>query len=248
MSFYNVQQARMQRLMAWMQRYIDNRTLPALVLYALLAISMSMNVLMFLSIFSAHFIPYLILTTTVSLLCWLAIVWLCWPKRSENLLMRFGRFCYRKDGELRPKPLSKRREIWLSLLIGIGPFILGGGLYLTAHWYHRSFGEIPPLLIQPISALFVVPYCIALARIKNQADISWINIFALLYTAYGILTLAGGVSLSCTDRWLSLFLNGSLPLLTCILLSLLIGHAINRVALRRIRRLSNTMLTEGGEM
>lgn len=252
MTFFDEQQTRIRQLVVWLRRYTDNRTLPMLLLWAIMAIAMLSGgglLLLFLCTGHASDHPYLYITlvTIISFLFYGALLWLCWPRNGENRIMRYRRLLYHKDGELNSPPLSKRRETTVRIISGMWPLLYLGEYWLAQSWCKRFFGEIPPILTQPITAMIYVPYFILFARLAAHADFSSMNIFVLLYTTYGILILAG-VPLYSPDPAANLLCNFVLPLLTCLLLSLLTGHAINRLALRKIRGLSGAILAKGGEV
>ncbi|MBN2311389.1 MAG: hypothetical protein JXR94_20600 [Candidatus Hydrogenedentes bacterium] len=122
--------------------------------------------------------------------------------------------------------------------------LVAGGLFaccIVACVCLGSLGYIPSTYMQPVSALYSVPFLLFLAYrlwpIAGPIPLLW----PLLYSVHAVLILAGAPILF-TGSWEGL--NILIPVGGYGMLTSLIGFAYSRYALRRLKRLARI---EGGE-
>lgn len=95
------------------------------------------------------------------------------------------------------------------------------------------FGShIPKGYVQPVTALYFVPFLLLIAR-KTGGIAS--PLYALFYGLHALLVLAG-LPITFHGKWSEL--NLLLPIFGYGVLSLVVGHLYSRFALRRLRRLA----------
>jgi len=156
-------------------------------------------------------------------------------KQLERLVNRL----YAKEGHVTMAMSGKRapRALIALLLAGFGGCVLASVVL-------GFLGVIPVACMQPVSALFVVPFLVALTLLMRPAVGYLSLLWPLLYGLHALLLLAG-VPLRFAEPWG--FLDILVPMSGYGLLTGLIGHAYSRIALYRLRRLTRVQVQpEGG--
>ena len=121
--------------------------------------------------------------------------------------------------------------------------VVGFGACVTASVVLGMLGYIPDQYMQPVSALYAVPFLVLLIVLKRPAGVPVMLLWPALYALHAILIMAGAPILF-TGKWDGL--NMLIPAAGYGILTGLVGHAYNRFALHRLRRLAQMNLPGAG--
>lgn len=167
-----------------------------------------------------------------------AVVYLSVPKWGGRRLQALTGHLYREGNVSIGVPKQKRRKR-IALVLGIvfGGCVLGSVLL-------GFFGQLSPKYMQPISAIFVVPFLVGLTILMRPA-VSYVSLlWPVLYGLHAILIVAG-VPIAFMGRWESL--NIVLPMVGYGVLAALVGHACNRHAFYKLKEMTQSNDTGTGE-
>ncbi len=158
-----------------------------------------------------------------------ALIYLSVPRWGGKLQQRVFQRLYAKEGNVAFASASARGKIW-------GP-VLGAclGTCIIASVMLDFALDIPSKYMQPISALYVVPFLIGLWILMRPMAGYAALLWPVLYATHAILILAGAPILF-TGPWDGL--NMLIPIAGYGMLSGLVGHLYSRVALRQLKRLT----------
>ena len=158
-----------------------------------------------------------------------ALIYLSVPKWGGKLQDRVVQRLYAKEGNVAFSPPKQRAKVW-------GP-VLGTcfGICVVASVILGFVFEIPPKYMQPISALYVVPFLVCLWFLMRPMAGWAALLWPLLYATHAVLILAGAPILF-TGPWDGL--NMLLPVAGYGMLAGLVSHFQSRVALARLKRLT----------
>ena len=167
-----------------------------------------------------------------------AVVYLSVPKWGGRRLEALTGHLYREGNVSIAVPNQRgRKRIALVLGIVFGACVLGSVLL-------GFFGQLSPKYMQPISAIFVVPFLVGLTILMRPA-VSYVPLlWPILYGLHAILIVAG-VPIAFTGRWESLDIL--LPMVGYGVLAALIGHACNRHAFFKLKQITQSNDTGSGE-
>lgn len=229
---------RLKEIPKWTRRYTENRTLPFVI-----------NMMIFLLFCSAIGIPsyfggkayrsgnvlqlwicILSLMIVIPLLIFCSV-----PKWGGKFNDKLIRFLYRKEGQVTlaiPKRTKKQQRIgmiagWLFGVCIVISVILG------------VLGYIPIKYMQPVSAIYVVPFIIAIGiwqrpSVNPAGFLAWL--WPTLYTIHAILVVAG-VPIQFDRPWI--FLNMLIPIAGYGILCGLIGHIYSRYVLKNLKAMTH---------
>lgn len=106
------------------------------------------------------------------------------------------------------------------------------------------FGQLSPKYLQPVSAIYVVPFLVGLTILMRPA-VSYVSLlWPILYGLHAILIVTG-VPIAFTGRWESL--NVVVPMVGYGVVAALAGHACNRHAFFKLKQLTRSNDTGNGE-
>ena len=167
-----------------------------------------------------------------------AVVYISVPKWGGRRLGALTGHLYREGNVSIAVPKQRgRKRIALVLGIVFGGCVIGSVLL-------GFFGQLSPKFMQPISAVFVVPFLVGLTVLMRPA-VSYVSLlWPVLYGLHAILIVAG-VPIAFTGRWESL--NIVLPMVGYGVLSALVGHACNRHAFFKLKQIMRSNDTGTGE-
>jgi hypothetical protein len=132
---------------------------------------------------------------------------------------------------LMPEPKSTKKIRWLGIVVGL---VVGGCIIGTM--FLGMEGYIAFKYMQPISALYLVPFLIHLYFMQRPRVGTLILICPILYTTHAILIIAG-VPIFFTGYLC--MLNLALPLFGYTFLTHLICHVYSRYALKKLKGLTH---------
>ncbi len=219
----------------WTRRYAQTRALPAIwFMSVFLIISIALGTLSHFAgttYRAGHYTLATILAAgavVVAMIIVVGAIVLSVPKWGGLWLDRMAREkLYGAEGHVAFARPARRRKV-----VGL----IGGGIYglcILASVALGFAGYIPHDSMQPVSALYVVPFLVFLYILLRPQMHPLMLLWPLLYGVHAILLVAGAPILF-TGKWDGF--NMYLPIAGYGLLSGLITHLYNRYALRRLKK------------
>ncbi len=223
----------------WTRRYAQNRSMPFVVymgIFLLLYIAIGVPSYLGGKTFrSGNILAFGICMFFLVIEC-VAVVCFSIPKWGGKLLERISnRLCRSEGVTTLPVPERVRKRPWVSLVVGL---IFGSCVLASVTLGLR--GHIPVEYMQPVSALYVVPFLVFttiwLRPMIGLRSLLW----PFLYSVHAILVVAGA-PIQFTGPWQAL--NMLIPIAGYGILSALIAHVYSRYALKRLKKI--TLLGDG---
>ncbi len=222
----------------WVRRYTQNRALPVvvmLVVFVLVALAIGgSSYLGGVAYRDGNMVLFGVCITAL-VIALAANLYLSVPRWGGKLVVRITQRCYAKDGNVAvssQKLACPPRAPWALggafMVCVLGSVVLG------------FLGYFPLKYMQPISAVYVVPFLVILT-IWMRPAVGWLTLlWPALYGLHAVLIVAGAPILM-TGKWESL--NMLIPIAGYGILSGLIGHAYSRFALHRLKKIARTGLS-----
>lgn len=157
-----------------------------------------------------------------------ATVYLSTPRWGGKLIERITERLYAGEGNAQLASQCTRSRRWI-----VGLLCMGFALCIQASVVLGFLDVFPQQYMQPISAIYFVPFLAALWLLQRPALGPIMLLWPALYALHAILIIAG-VPILFVGRWDSL--NMLIPTCGYGLLVSLIAHVYSRVALYRLRR------------
>lgn len=224
----------------WARTYAQNRTLPFIVfMFVFLLLCAAIAGGSYLAAW-AHLSgnrPLLVACIVWLVLAVAADIYISVLRWGGKWTRQIAQRLYAKEGSVavtHPHTAGQRR---LGLPVG-----LVFCLCIVAQIALGILGYIPDKYMQPVSALYLVPFLIILSVLQRPTA-RWLTLlWPGLYTLHAILIVAGAPILF-TGRWTGL--NMLIPTAGYGLLYGFVGHVYSRFALRKLKRLARTELPAG---
>ena len=218
----------------WTRRYAQNRTLPLVVFLGIfLAGFGAFSGLSYLTGWAYVTSQRALAVAAMLLLCGLAVWWLWFSfVGAPPMLLRITERVYRKEGAVSvgPSPDSNRgRAAPAVAFLFMFCVIASVGLGLL--------GVLPIRHMQPVSALYVVPFLVYIGITLRGIGSPFLWLWPALYGIHAILVVAGA-PIRFSHPWEAL--NMLVPAVGYGLLAALAGYIYSRVALRRLRALAGS--------
>ncbi len=237
---------KLKEIPKWTRKYAQNRTLTLLVL---------MVMIMLFSMFFAGLLGFLLplavggfrkgniilgCVGTAGLVAVLAAVGICmfifirkFGGKNRGLIDQLiEQRIYGKEGTASmPMPKSSKKKICLEIVSAVIFFICFFG-----SWHLAIKGYIAYKYLQPVSALYIVPFVVCVWYFLKSPRMGPIYLlFPILYTIHAILIVVG-VPLFFTETWGILSLG--LPYIGYSFLAYVIGHIYSRYALKKLKSIT----------
>jgi hypothetical protein len=226
-----------RQLQHWVRKYAQNRSLPVvagLAAFVLLFVAISVpsywGGMAYRNGNMALFIACLVIVIVATA----ATIYLSVPRWGGRRMQQVAEAIYAREGSVTIWAPRAHRP-WLMAAIGlafgvcvVGSVILGLLGYLPNGKY-----------IQPISALYVVPFMIALNFLMRPAAGYIPLLWPFLYALHAILIVVG-VPIAFVGAWESL--NMIVPVVGYGTLTSLVGHVYSRWALHKARAITSRQL------
>ena len=235
---------KLKEIPKWTRKYAQNRTLAIIVLMAMF---------MFFSMFFAGLLGFLLplavggfrkgniilgCVGTAGLVAVLAAVGICmfifirkFGGKNKGLIDQLiEQRIYGKEGTASmPMPKSSKKKICLEIASAVVFFIC-----LFGSWHLAIKGYIAYKYLQPVSALYIVPFVVCGWYFWKSPRMGSIYLlYPILYAVHAILIVAGVPIFFTTENFciFSIFL----PMLVYGFLPFIIGHIYSRYALKKLK-------------
>ena len=226
-----------QGISRWARAYAQNRSLPVVVFLLVF-------VLLYVAIGGASYLAaggyrsgnmLLFVASLVMLVLALgATIGISVPRWGGKLQEWVTRRLYGQEGNVALSLRNPHAKVWGVVLSG------GFGICILASVILGFALGIPSKYMQPISALYMVPFLVGLWVLMRPMVGYAALLWPLFYGIHAILILAGAPILF-TGPWDGL--NMLIPVAGYGMLAGLVGHFYSRVALRQLKRLAQADLT-----
>ena len=216
----------------WARTYAQNRSLGVvvfMVIFVALCAALAGPSYLAGQAYRAGNMPLLWASGAVIALAVGAVLCLSTPKWGGKLQDRIVRRLYAREGNVAFSAPGERRKFWAV--------VLGGcfGTCIIASVAADFILSIPSKYMQPISALYVVPFLIGLWFVMRPMAGYPALLWPVLYAMHAILIVAGA-PIVFTGPWEGL--NMLIPIAGYGMLSGFAGHLYSRYALGRLRKLT----------
>lgn len=242
----NKQDSELREIPKWARRYAQNRTLPMLVFFGIFVVGFAaFGGLSYLTAWAYVTGQRPLAVAAMLLLCGFAVWWMWFSfVGGQRIMRRVTDRLYRNEGTVSVGSASES-DIWRkSPAVGfvfMFCVIASVGLGLL--------GVLPIRYMQPISALYFIPFCVYLGIAQRGTGSPFMLLWPTLYGIHAILLVAGA-PIYFGGKWEAL--NMFVPVIGYGVLAALAAHIYSRVALRRLRALATSPETvdqsiEGGQ-
>jgi len=226
-----------RQLQRWVRRYAQNRSLPVMVflgVFTLLCLAIGVPSYWGGVAYRAGNIPVLVACLAVVIVAVAATIYLSVPRWGGRVLQRLAETLYAREGSVTIST-PHARPSWLGLALGVT-----FGVCILAEVVFGLLGYLPDdKYMQPISALFAVPFLVALNFLMRPMTGYIPLLWPLLYAVHAVLIVAGA-PIVFVGRWESL--NMLVPVIGYGLVTSLVGHLYSRWALRSARAIVSRQL------
>jgi hypothetical protein len=238
----------LEEIPKWTRRYAQNRTLTIIVLMAMI---------MLFSMFFASLLGFLLplavggfrkgniilgCVGTAGLVAVLAAVGICmfifirkFGGKNKGLIEQLiEQRVYGKEGAVSmPMPKSSKKKICLDIVSAVIFYICFFG-----SWYLAIKGYIAYKYLQPVSALYIVPFVVCVWYFLKSPRMGPIYLlYPILYAVHAILIVAGVPIFFTTEN--SCIYSICLPMLGYGFLPFIIGYIYSRYALKKLKDITH---------
>ena len=230
---------KLKEIPKWTRKYAQNRTLTILVLMVMICLVSGVTAFSLAFTMTAFMRGKLILAgigTAVSVAIFISLIVFVAKFGGKNrglIDQKIDKRIYGKEGTASvPVPKSSKKRICLEIVSGVIFFICFFG-----SWYLAMEGYIAFKYLQPVSALYIVPYAACGWYFWQSPRMGPIYLlYPILYAIHAIVIVAG-VPLFFTGTWS--ILSVCLPSIGYSFVPLVIGHLYSRYALKKLKGISH---------
>jgi hypothetical protein len=228
-----------RQIQRWVRRYAQNRSLPVIVslaVFALLFLAISLSSLWGGMAYRHGDTVMFSVGLAIAIVAVAATFYLSVPRWGGRRLQELGERLYESEGRATINPQGTPRP-WL-----VGCLALGFGMCVVTHVFLSVFGYLPTeKYMQPISALYMVPFLVALNLLMRPATGNVQLLWPALYALHAIAIVAGA-PIVFHGPWE--ILNMLVPVVGYGLVTSLISHIYSRWALHSVRTIVGRQLDE----
>jgi hypothetical protein len=228
-----------RQIQRWVRRYAQNRSLPVIVslaVFALLFLAISLSSLWGGIAYRNGDTVMFSVCLVIAIVAMAATIYVSVPRWGGRRLQELGEKLYEAEGRATIEPQRARRP-WIVACLG-----LGFGMCVICHVMLGVLGYLPTdKYMQPISALYIVPFLVALNWLMRPATGKIQLLWPLLYALHAIAIVAGA-PIVFRHRWE--VLNMLVPVVGYGLMTSLISHIYSRWALHSVRTIVGRQLDE----
>jgi hypothetical protein len=227
---------KLKEIPKWTRRYAQNRTLTLLAL-VVITLLFSIGTAFTLALGIAAFqkgnmiLASICIVVLIATLICLGLV-IIRAKKSGGI--NIERWIYGRKGTVSiPKPELTKKEKWLESAVSVVSF----GLFIGTIYLGMK-GYISAKYIQPVMALYYVPYMVFMWYFSQKPKFGPVMLlWPILYTIHAILIIAG-VPIFFTGQY-GVVLNIFLPWSGYGFLTYIIGHFYGRYALKKLKDITH---------
>ncbi len=222
---------KLKKIPKWTRKYAQNRTIPFLV-----------SMVLFLLLFAAIGIPSYLAGTAyrsgdtftlwisvfLLIVACVALFFFCVPMWGGTLIEKIARRLYGSEGATTLSPPARtKKHRWVGWVAGL---VFASCVVSSVQL--GIYGYIPIEYMQPVSALYVVPFLVFLVVWQRPVIGPLSLLWPILYALHAILIVAG-VPIQFNEPWI--FLNMLIPIGGYGILCGLLGHLYSRYALKKLK-------------
>jgi len=226
---------KLKEIPKWTRKYAQNRTIPFLIF-------LTINLCLFAGIaIPSYFggIAYRngnmvlfgisIFVLIISMIC---VIIISVPKWGSKIVERITQRVYAGEGSISISvPESMKKKKWIGYVVAM---VFGSCVFISV--ILGLLGYLPIKYMQPLSALYVVPFLVFLYLWQRSIISHLALLWPTLYGIHAILVVAG-VPIQFGEPWI--FLNMLIPMAGYGILCGLIGHIYSRYALKRLKGITH---------
>jgi hypothetical protein len=219
----------LREIPTWAKRYAQNRTLPVLMMLLIFAAGYAaFGGLSYLTAWAYRDGHLFLAASAMLVLSGFAVwwMWFCFVGGAAIMRRISERLYQREGGAIAAATCQAEEHGRLPLAICVFMFCVLASLGLGL------LGLYPISLMQPVSALYVVPFLCYLGLKLRRVGSPFMFLWPALYGIHAIL-MVGGAPIRLGPAF-----DITVPMLGYGLLAALAGHIYSRIALRRIRSLA----------
>ncbi len=222
----------------WARRYAQHRTIPLLVFQAffiLFAVAIGVSsYLTALAYRAGRMVGFWIFLAVLAAVV-TALIWFC--VRGDKLIETLSKRVYQKEGTASSEapPTKKQRRLYHATALGLL-------LCALAHIVFGMLGYLPLKYMQPISAVYCLPFMGLMAMSQRRKFGPLISLWPILYGLHAILIVAG-VPILFKGVWFGF--NMLIPVAGYGMVAALASHVYSRFAFRKLKELAQVP-PEGG--
>ena len=226
---------KLKEIPKWTRKYAQNRTIPVL-------IALAINLCLFAGIAIPSYFGGKAYMSGNLVLFWICIFVLavamislgffCVPKWGGKFIERISRRLYNKEGDVLisvPETIKKKR--WVGYVVAM---VFGSCVFISV--ILGLLGYLPIEYMQPVSALYVVPFLVFLYLWQRPIISPLALLWPTLYAIHAILVVAG-VPIQFGGPLV--FLNMLIPIAGYGILCGLLGHVYSRYALKKLKGITH---------
>jgi len=222
-----------RELSRWVRLYAQNRSLPmvaSLVIFVVFSVAIGGgSYLAGAAYLTGHMVLFAACIVELVFVI-AALIYVSVPQWGGKRMEQLAKRLYAKEGQVAVATTQVAGRRRAGLLLG-----LVFGACIVASLILGLLGYIPHKYMQPVSALYVVPFLVVLNVLMRPA-VGWLMVlWPALYALHAILIVAGAPILF-TGEWDGL--NMLIPVAGYGLLAGLVAHIYSRFALHRVKRLA----------
>ena len=221
---------KLKEIPKWTRKYAQNRTISNLV-----------ALLIFLCLFAGISIPSYFggnayragnmvlfwICISITAVAMISLAFFCVPKWGGKFIERISQRLYGCEGNVStPEPEAMKKKKWVGHVVGL----VFGLCVISSVFLGGKY--IPIEYMQPVSALYVVPFLVFLYFWQRPKVGSLMLLWPVLYTIHAILIVTG-VPILFTRKWIPL--NMFIPTFGYGFLTFVIGHIYSRYALKKLK-------------
>jgi uncharacterized membrane protein (DUF485 family) len=232
---------KLREIPKWARKYAQNRTIPflvSMVIFLLLFIAISVpSYLGGKAYLSGNMLAFWICIFFLVIAC-AALLFFSVPNWGSKVIERISRRIYGYEGVATlPPPARIKKYHWVGWVVGLAfASCVVGSVQLGIRGY------IPIEYMQPVSALYVVPFLVFLV-VWQRPLVSPLSLLWPIFYAIHAILIVTGMPILFTGNLIPL--NMLLPTFGYGFLTLIIGHVYSRFALRKLKTLAKAQEQNG---
>jgi len=222
---------RLKEIPKWTRKYAQNRTIPVL-------IALAINLCLFAGIAipsyfggkayrSGNLVMFWICVFVLAV-AMISLFFFCVPKWGGKFIGRISRRLYNREGNVMisvPETIKKKMGVGYVVAMVFGTCVFISVIL-------GLLGYLPIKYMQPVSALYVVPFLVFLYLWQRPIISPLALLWPILYAIHAILVVAG-VPIQFGGPLV--FLNMLIPIAGYGILCALLGHIYSRYALKKLK-------------